>query len=73
MLNMLINAAFCLYWCHGSTGVKVPLGKVVGLEVLYNFGLYKFFSAAGGYNGGDTTGCYNVLTITYFNHEFGNP
>jgi len=37
----------------------VPLGKVVGLEVINNFGLY-IFSAAGR---------YNVVTKTYFNRR----
>jgi len=40
----------------------VPIGKVVSLETLYNFGLYKVFPPRA-----VTMGCYNVLTKTYFN------
>jgi len=43
MLKTLIFAVFCLYWCQGSPEVKVPFEEVVGLKMLYNFGLYKFF------------------------------
>jgi len=39
--------------------------KVVGLEVLYNFGLYKFFPPRA-----VTMGCYNGLIKTYFNPNF---
>jgi len=40
----------------------VSLEKVAGIEVLYNFGLYTFLPPRA-----VTMGCYNVLTITYFN------
>ena len=43
MLKTLIFAVFCLYWCQGSPEVKLPLGKVAGHELLYNFGLHNFF------------------------------
>jgi len=37
----------------------VSLGKAVGLEVLYNFGLYKFFPLRA-----VTMGCYSVHART---------
>jgi len=40
----------------------VPLGKVVGRNVLYNFGIYKFLPPRAVV----TMGCYNGLTKTYF-------
>jgi len=45
----------------------VPLGKVVGLKVLYKFGLYKFFLPPA-----VTMGCYNVHAKTYFNQILEN-
>jgi len=35
----------------GVTGGQSSIRKVVGLEVLYNFGHYNVFSTAGCYNG----------------------
>jgi len=47
----------------------VALGKVVGREMLYNFGLYKFFPPPA-VTMGRHNGCYNVHAKTYFNREY---
>jgi len=44
----------------------VPLGKVVGLKMLYNFGLRNFFPPRA-VQWAVTMCCYNVHAKTYFN------